>query len=118
MLGASPLPKRPKIAQGYLAVVRRILEARSRPKTPLDALDDDHRSYLDGLLEKDPAPPRSTSDYQNRLHEWPAPRFLVHLIRETALNIQMRICRMSLRSLMNPPPVAGCTELFGRCIAK
>jgi len=24
--------------------------------------------------------------------KWPAPRFLVHLIRETALNIQMRIC--------------------------
>ena len=48
-----------------LAAVRRILEARSRPKTPLDALADDHRSYLDGLLEKDPAPPRPTSDYQD-----------------------------------------------------
>ena len=54
-----------------LAAVRRILEARSRPKTPLDALADDHRSYLDGLLEKDPAPPRPTSDYQDLLHEEP-----------------------------------------------
>jgi transposase len=54
-----------------LAAVRRILEARSRPKTPLDALADDHRSYLDGLLEKDPAPPRPTSDYQDLLREEP-----------------------------------------------
>ena len=52
-----------------LAAVRRILEARSRPKTPLDALADDHRSYLDGLLDKDPAPPRPTSDYQDLLRE-------------------------------------------------
>ena len=54
-----------------LAAVRRILEARSRPKTPLDALADDHRSYLDGLLEKDPAPPRPTSDYQDLLRQEP-----------------------------------------------
>ena len=54
-----------------LAAVQRILEARSRPKTPLDALADDHRSYLDGLLEKDPAPPRPTSDYQDLLREEP-----------------------------------------------
>jgi len=54
-----------------LAAVRRILEARSRPKTPLDALADDHRSYLEGLLETNPAPPRPTSDYQDLLHEEP-----------------------------------------------
>jgi hypothetical protein len=34
-------------------------------------LADDHRSYLDGLLEKDPAPPRPTSDYQDLLREEP-----------------------------------------------
>jgi hypothetical protein len=54
-----------------LAAVQRILEARSRPKTPLDALADDHRSHLGGLLEKDPAPPRPTSDYQDLLREEP-----------------------------------------------
>ena len=37
-----------------LAAVQRILAARSRPKTPLDALADDHRTYLDGLLEQRP----------------------------------------------------------------
>jgi hypothetical protein len=52
-----------------LAAVQRILAARSQPKTPLDALADDHRSYLDGLLEKDPAPPRPTSDYEDLLRE-------------------------------------------------
>jgi transposase len=49
--------------------IRRILAARSRPKTPLDALADDHRSYLDNLLERDPMPPRPTSDYQILLRE-------------------------------------------------
>jgi transposase len=53
------------------AAVQRILEARSQPKTPLDALADDHRSYLDELLEIDPAPPRPTSDYQDLLGEEP-----------------------------------------------
>jgi len=54
-----------------LAAVQRILEARSQPKTPLDALADEHRSYLDSLLESDPAPPRPTSDYQDLLREEP-----------------------------------------------
>ena len=41
--------------------VGRILAARGRPKTPLDALTDDHRSYIDRLLEgrrprRDPRP--------------------------------------------------------------
>jgi transposase len=54
-----------------LAAVQRILSARSQPKTPLDALANDHRSYLDGLLESDPAPPRPTSDYQVLLREEP-----------------------------------------------
>ena len=54
-----------------LAAVQRILEARSQPKTPLDALADDHRSYLDKLLEINPAPPRPTSDYQDLLGEEP-----------------------------------------------
>jgi len=54
-----------------LAAVRRILEARSRPKTPRDALADEHRSYLDSLLDSDPAPPRPTSDYQDLLREEP-----------------------------------------------
>ena len=39
------------------AAVQRILEARSQPKSPLDALADDHRSDLDELLEINPAPP-------------------------------------------------------------
>jgi Mu transposase, C-terminal domain len=54
-----------------LAAVQRILEARSQPKTPLDALADEHRSYLDGLLESEPAPPRPTSDYQDLLRKEP-----------------------------------------------
>ena len=54
-----------------LAAVQRILAARSRPKTPLDALADDHRTYLDRLLERDPTPPRPTSDYQALLGEEP-----------------------------------------------
>jgi transposase len=54
-----------------LAAVQRILAARSQPKTPLDALADDHRTYLDGLLDRDPTPPRPTSDYQNLLREEP-----------------------------------------------
>jgi transposase len=53
------------------AAVQRILEARSQPKTPLDALADDHRSYLDDLLENNLAPPRPTSDYQDLLGEEP-----------------------------------------------
>lgn len=54
-----------------LAAVQRILAARSQPKTPLDALADDHRSYLEGLLDRDPMPPRPTSDYQDLLGEDP-----------------------------------------------
>jgi transposase len=54
-----------------LAAVQRILAARSQPKTPLDALADDHRSYLDGLLESDSTPLRPTSDYQDLLREEP-----------------------------------------------
>jgi len=53
------------------AAVQRILEARSQPKTPLDALADDHRSYLDNILENNLAPPRPTSDYQDLLGEEP-----------------------------------------------
>jgi hypothetical protein len=53
------------------AAVQRILETRSQPKTPLDALADDHRSYLDALLEIDLAPARPTSDYQDLLGEEP-----------------------------------------------
>jgi hypothetical protein len=53
------------------AAVQRILEARSQPKTPLDALADEHRSYLDELLDNNPAPPRPTSDYQDLLGEEP-----------------------------------------------
>ena len=46
------------------SAVQRILAAQSRPKLPLDALADDHRSYLEGLLEREPTPPRPMSDYQ------------------------------------------------------
>jgi hypothetical protein len=53
------------------AAVQRILEARSQPKTPLDALADEHRSYLDELLDNNPASPRPTSDYQDLLGEEP-----------------------------------------------
>jgi transposase len=54
-----------------LAAIQRILAARGRPKTPLDALGDDHRTYLDRLLEGEPTPPRPTSDYQALLGEDP-----------------------------------------------
>jgi transposase len=54
-----------------LVAVQRILEARSQPKTPLDALADEHRSYLDSLLDSDLAPPRPTADYQDLLREEP-----------------------------------------------
>jgi transposase len=51
-----------------LAAVQRILAARSQPKMPLDALAEDHRSYLDALLDREPTPPRPTSDYQALLN--------------------------------------------------
>jgi transposase len=54
-----------------LAAVQRILAARSQPKTPLDALADDHRTYLEGLLDREPTPSRPTSDYQDLLREEP-----------------------------------------------
>ncbi len=54
-----------------LQAVQRILAARGRPKAPLDALADDHQSYLDRLLDGEPTPPRPTSDYQNLLGEGP-----------------------------------------------
>jgi hypothetical protein len=54
-----------------LAAVQRILAARSQPKTPLEALADDHRTYLEGLLDREPTPPRPTSDYQDLLREEP-----------------------------------------------
>jgi hypothetical protein len=53
------------------AAVQRILAARGRPRAPLDALADEHRSYLDRLLEGEPTPPRPTSDYQALLGEGP-----------------------------------------------
>jgi len=53
------------------AAIQRILAARSQPKTPLDFLSDDHRSYLDSLLDREPTPPRPTSDYQTLLPEEP-----------------------------------------------
>ncbi|MGE5759176.1 MAG: IS21 family transposase, partial [Gemmatimonadota bacterium] len=52
-----------------LQAVQRILAARGRPKAPLDALADDHQSYLDRLLDGEPTPPRPTSDYQALLGE-------------------------------------------------
>ncbi len=52
-----------------LSAVQRILAAQSRPKMPLDALADDHRSYLEALLEREPTPPRPTSDYQPLLDQ-------------------------------------------------
>ena len=54
-----------------LQAVQRILAARGRPKAPLDALADDHQSYLDRLLDGEPTPPRPTSDYQALLGESP-----------------------------------------------
>ena len=53
------------------AAVRRILAARGRPRAPLDALADEHRTYLDRLLEGEPTLPRPTSDYQALLGEGP-----------------------------------------------
>jgi len=52
-----------------LQAIGRILAARGRPKAPLDALADDHRTYLERLLEGEPTPPRPTSDYQALLGE-------------------------------------------------
>ena len=54
-----------------LQAVQRILAARGRPKAPLDALADEHRSYIDRLLDGTPTPPRPTSDYQTLLGERP-----------------------------------------------
>jgi transposase len=54
-----------------LAAVQRILAARSQPRTPLEALADDHRTDLEGLLDREPTPPRPTSDYQDLLREDP-----------------------------------------------
>jgi transposase len=54
-----------------LQAIARILAARGRPKAPLDALADDHRSDLDRLLEGAPTPPRPVSDYQALLGESP-----------------------------------------------
>jgi hypothetical protein len=51
--------------------VQRILAARGRPRAPLDALADEHRTYLGRLLEGEPTPPRPTSDYQALLGEAP-----------------------------------------------
>ena len=51
------------------AAVARILAARGRPKTPLDLLADDHRTYLERLLDEGPTPPRPTSDYQTLLDQ-------------------------------------------------
>jgi hypothetical protein len=53
------------------AAVQRILAARGRPRAPLDVLADEHRAYLDRLLEGEPTPPRPTSDYQALLGEGP-----------------------------------------------
>jgi transposase len=55
-----------------LAAVQRILAAHGRPKTPLDALADEHRTSLDRLLDGVPTPPRPTADYQALLGEGPA----------------------------------------------
>jgi transposase len=52
-----------------LAAIERILAARGRPRAPLDALADDHRTDLDRLLAGEPTPPRPTSDYQALLGE-------------------------------------------------
>jgi transposase len=53
------------------AAVQRILAARGRPRAPLDALADEHRTYLGRLTEGEPTPPRPTSDYQALLGEGP-----------------------------------------------
>jgi hypothetical protein len=54
-----------------LQAVQRILAARGRPKAPLDALAEEHRSSIDRLLDGTPTPPRPTSDYQTLLGERP-----------------------------------------------
>jgi hypothetical protein len=51
--------------------IQRILAARSQPKAPLDFLIEDHRTYLESLLELEPTPPRPTSDYQALLGQGP-----------------------------------------------
>jgi transposase len=51
--------------------VARILAVRGQPKVPLDTLADDHRRYLERLLEGEPTPPRPTSGYQALLGEDP-----------------------------------------------
>jgi hypothetical protein len=55
-----------------LAAIGRILAVQGRPKTPLDTLADDYRTYLDQLASGEPIPPRPTSDYQALLGEDPA----------------------------------------------
>jgi transposase len=52
-----------------LAAVGRILAARSQPKTPLEALAEEQRSYLDSLLDRAVVLPRPVSDYQALLRE-------------------------------------------------
>ncbi len=52
-----------------LQAIQRILAVRGRPKAPLDALADDHRTDLDRLLDGEPTPPRPTADYQALLGE-------------------------------------------------
>ncbi len=47
-----------------LSAIGRILAVQSRPKSPLDVLADEHRTYLDSILEREPTTPRPTSDYQ------------------------------------------------------
>jgi hypothetical protein len=49
------------------SAVQRILAVQSRPKLPLDTLTDDHRTYLEALLEQEPT--RPTSDYQALLDQ-------------------------------------------------
>jgi hypothetical protein len=70
------------------SAVQRILAAQSRPKLPLDVLADDHRSYLEGLLQREPTPPRPTSDYQAlldpRSHNAEPNDFLEHRRRRSA----------------------------------
>ena len=61
-----------------LAAIQRILAVRGRPKTPRDALADDHRRYLDQLAGGEPIPPRPTSDYQALLGEDPADAETTH----------------------------------------
>ena len=50
-----------------LAAVRRILEARARPKPLLDELAERQRDALDPALREDVIGPRPTSDYQHLL---------------------------------------------------